>query len=101
MAGIGREMAETYKLCLHQQGMTGAACAADRTAFTKLEERLAWPPEQSAYQSFAGNRLRDAVSFLTLLCLFPVVFGYVLVRAVFEGVLWFARARPQDVALRQ
>lgn len=97
---IHAETGETYQLCLRQKGMTPATCAADRDAYTNLDERLAWPPEQNVYQSFAGNTWRDALSFLTLLCLFPVVFGYVLIRAVLESIFWFARARPQDVPVR-
>ncbi len=100
MRTIQAEAAESYNLCLHQKGMTAAGCAVDRNAYTEFTERLAWPPEQSPYQSFAGKRLADQLSFLTVLCLLPVITGYVPLRAVLEVFLWFARAKPQDLAVR-
>lgn len=96
---IEAETSATYRLCLQQKGLTARQCAADREAYTRMDERLAWPPEQSPYQEFAGTNLRESLSFLAVLCLFPIVFGYVLVRAVLEAFLWFARVRPQDAAV--
>ncbi len=95
---IEADAAVTYKICLHTNGMTPAACATDRQANAELQEHVAWPREQSVYRSFAGKSASDALSFLTFLCLFPVVFGYVLLRAAIEAIFWFARARPQDMA---
>jgi hypothetical protein len=92
---IEAETAETYNICLHTNGMTPAACATDRQAYTELRLRVTWPREQSVYRSFAGKNLSDALSFFTFLCLLPVVFGYVLLRAGIEAIFWFARIRPE------
>jgi hypothetical protein len=100
MRAIEAEMANTYKLCLQQKGMTPAGCAADREAYTKLEQRLAWPPQRSVYQSFAGKRLGDELSVMAALCLLPILFGYVLIHAVLIGFLSVTRARPQDGPIR-
>ena len=94
------EAAATYKVCLQQKGLTAAECATDRDAYTKLNRLWAAPPDENAYQTFAGKRLPDALSLLTVLCLLPILTGYALLRAVLEIVLWFARARPQDVLSR-
>ena len=94
---IEAEAAESYSLCLQQRGMTQAACDTDRRAYTRLDERLAWPQDQNAYQTFAGKTLSDVLSFYTLLCLFPVVFGYVLLRAVVELCVWFARVSARRI----
>lgn len=94
---IEAEAAQTYEICLEQKGMTPAACALDRDAHTKRLEQIGWPSERSPYQSFAGEKLADAFSLLTVLCLLPIVLGYALVRTVFEVCVWFARARPQDL----
>lgn len=85
---LDADLAETYSLCLQQQGMTPATCEADRAAYKKLDESLAWPPDQNAYQVFAGRKMSDAISLLTVLCLLPIVFGYALVRGVFEATIW-------------
>jgi hypothetical protein len=92
---IEAETAETYNICLHTNGMSPAACATDRQAYIELQQRLAWPPQQSVYPSFAGKTVSDVSSFFTFLCLFPVIFGYVLLRAPMEAIFWFARTRPE------
>lgn len=97
---IEAETRQTYNLCVQQTDMTRVACAIDRDAYTKLHERLAWPPQQNIYQTFAGQTLSEALSFFAFLCLFPVVFGYALLRAVIELFLWFARIRQQDVPIQ-
>lgn len=93
---IQAEVADTYNICLQQKGLSASDCATDRAAYTQLKRRLVAPPDQNAYQTFAGRKLSDALSFFTVLCLFPVLIGYLLVRTVLEAFLWFARARPQD-----
>lgn len=94
---IEAQTAETYNICLQQKGMTPATCEIDRQAYTKLEKQIAWPSEQNVYQTFAGKSLSQALSFFTLLCLFPAVFGYVLLRMVVEIILRFAGLKPQDL----
>ncbi len=85
------EAAETYKVCLQQKGVTAADCAVDRGAYTKLNRRWAAPPDENVYQAFAGKKLPDALSFFLVLCLFPVVTGYGVLRTVLEALLRISR----------
>jgi len=96
LRAIQAEAAESYKVCLQQKGLTASDCAIDRDAYSKLNQRWTAPPNENVYQTFAGKKLPDALSLFAVICLLPIVTGYVLLRIVLEGFLCFARLRMQD-----
>lgn len=91
------DAAATYRVCLAQPGMTEAQCAQDRTAYAKFGEQLVWPSEENAYRAFAGKRWPDALAFLTVLCLLPVVAGYAALRLPLELFLLFKYSKQRVI----
>ena len=65
------ETEASYRVCLQQPALSAADCAADRRAYQKLDRDLIAPSGISAYASFAGRSLRQAVVFILLLALTP------------------------------
>jgi hypothetical protein len=91
------EANEAYEVCLQQRGVTPTDCSTDRTAYEKLLREMAAPPQENAYQSFAGENASDAIAFMSVLCLVPPLIVFALIRLVLEVWLFFAHTKGRDI----
>jgi len=89
-----------YAVCLTHRTVTPASCKADRDAYAQLLIRAVAPPDENAYQRFAGRRTADAVEFMTIVCFLPPVLLYAVLRTVLEATLWLARPKRLRVFSR-
>lgn len=86
------EAEQSYRVCLEQPGLTRADCHNDREAYEQLLRATLAPPEENAYQLFAGEKASDAIAFMSALCLLPPLIVFAFARFVLEVCLFFARA---------
>lgn len=97
---IQRSVAEataTYEVCLQQRGVTAGDCRHDQQVYRQLLSNAVAPPDENAYQVFAGKKIGDAIRFMSVLCLLPPVVAFALVRLTLEFALVLARLRSADV----
>ncbi len=90
------EVDESYKVCLQRGIVASKDCSIDRNAYASLQRNLIAPPDENPYQSFAGKKARDAIQFMSVLCLLPPMIVFALILLVLEVCLWFAHIRPQS-----
>ena len=81
-----KEADQDYRVCLQEHIARSSDCLEDRDLSRKRLQHAVAPPEENAYQRFAGRNFGDALTFMATLALLPPLLLYALARLAMQGV---------------